>query len=86
VPKKDWLVDLAAIRREFRGVRFANLLDDARGAACARLAYFDLDEAKRGGLLDLPFPHAERTGKFTHGQNSGVPAENAVNAVETFTA
>ena len=67
-------------------MRFANLLDDSRGSACARLAYFDLDPAKRGGLLDLPFPDAERTGELTHGQRTGVPAKDALNAGETFAA
>jgi hypothetical protein len=86
VPKTDWLLDLPAVRREFRGLRFANFADDARRAACARLAHFDLDPAKRGGLLDLPFPHAERAGEVTDGQSSGVPRQNVLDTVKTFAA
>lgn len=69
MPEADSLLDLAAVRREFRGLGFANNFGDARGASCERLVRFDLDEAKHGGLFDFPFPHAKRAGKFTHGQS-----------------
>ena len=65
---------------------FANSFDDARRAASARFLRLDLNPAKRGGLLDLPFPHAERAGEFTHGQSSGVPFQNALDAVKTLAA
>jgi len=41
---------------------------------------------KRGGLLDLPFPQAERAGELTHVQRTGLHADNAQDAVETFAA
>ena len=86
MPDADLLFDLPAIQREFRGLRFANNFSDARGSARAWFACLDLEPAKRGGLLDLPFPHAERAGKFTHGQSADVSIQNAQDAVETFTA
>jgi hypothetical protein len=86
MPIIDWLLYEPAPKREFCGLRFANNFGNARGAARSWFAYFDLDEAKRGGLLDLPFPNAKRAGEFTHGQSSGVPAENALDAFEAFAA
>ncbi len=86
MPDADLLFDLPTVRREFRGLRFANNFGDARGSARAWFACLDLEPAKRGGLLDLPFPHAERAGKLTQGQSSGVPRQNALDAVETFAA
>lgn len=86
MPEADSVLDLAAVRREFRGMGFANNFGNARGAASARLVHFDLEPAKRGGLLDLPFPNAERAGEFTHGHRTGTPDENALDTVETFAA
>ena len=86
MPDADGLLDLPAERRAFRGLRFANNSGDARGSARVWLSRLDLNPAKRGGLFYLPFPHAERAVKFTHGQRTGVPAENALNTGETFAA
>jgi hypothetical protein len=82
----DGLLDLAAVRREFRGWGAANLPYNARGAACAWLAHLDFDETKRGGFFDLPFPDAKRTGELANGQRTGFHTENALDAVETFAA
>jgi hypothetical protein len=86
VPDADGLLDLPAIRRQFRGTRFANFANNARRAACAWFVRLDLDPAKLCSLFHFPFPHAERACKITHGQSSGVSFQNALDAFKTFAA
>jgi hypothetical protein len=80
----DGFLDLPAIRREFRGMGFANHFGDAGRAACARFPCLDLNPAKGGGLLKLPFINMKRAGEVADGQSSGAPVQNALNAGETF--
>ena len=86
MPDADGLFDLPTVRREFRGCLFANSFGNPGGAARAGSVHFDLDPAKLCRLLHLPFPNAVIAGKLAHGQSSGVPRQNALDAVETFTA
>lgn len=68
----DWLLDLPAIRREFRALRSANNFGDARRASSVRFSRLDLDPAKRGGLLQFTFINMIRAGEVADGQSSGV--------------